>query len=166
MPTPIIDWPLDVPACIMPLSPQGGLRDNRLSFETDSKMPPIERPAGSWAPEVYSVDLTPISVPQFRVFQDWYRHDLRYGVYPFRWAHPITGDVSPWKIVKADPPYQVRRLLNFRPDSDRRCIGLSFTVMSWAGSFEPGFLLQEQGDLILQEQGDRIIISDGYEFRG
>lgn len=131
MPTPIISWPASVPACIMPLSPEGGLRDNRYSFETDSKMPPIERPAGSWTPEIYAVDLSPISGPQFEAFQDWYRDDLRFGVLPFHFTHPITGAPGVWKIVKDEPPYRVRRLLNTPRGSDRRHIGLSFSLMSW-----------------------------------
>ncbi len=166
MPTPIIDWPDGVPSCIMPLSPQGGLRDNRLSFETDSRMPPIERPLSSWAPEVYSVELAPISLDQFVLFQAWYKGPLRYGVYPFVWLHPITKVVSPWKIVKGEPPYQVKKVGHIPNGSARRRISLAFSVMSWPGNVAPGYLLQEQADLILQEEGSRIIVQDGYRFDG
>lgn len=131
MSTPIISWPSSVPPCIMPMSAQGGLRDNRYSFETDSKMPPVERPASSWTPEIYQLDLSPISVAQFDAFQDWYRGELRFGVMPFRFAHPITGADGVWKIVKGEPPYQVRRLLHLPKNSPRRCISLSFSLMSW-----------------------------------
>ena len=166
MPTPIIDWPEGVPSCIMPLSPQGGLRDNRLSFETDSRMPPVERPLSSWAPEVYSVELAPLSVDQFRLFQAWYKGPLRFGVYPFAWQHPITKDLSPWKIVKGDPPYQVKKIGNIPFGSDRRRISLSFSIMSHAGNISPTFIAQEQADLILQEEGGRIIDKDGFKFDG
>ena len=166
MPTPIIDWPEGVPSCIMPLSPQGGLRDTRLSFETDSKMAPVERPLSSWAPEVYSVELAPLSVAQFELFQAWYKGPLRFGVYPFAWLHPITKTVSPWKIVKGDPPYQVKKIGHIPNGSARRRISLSFSIMSHAGNLAPGYLLQAQEDLILQEQADRIIVSDGFRFDG
>lgn len=162
----VLDWPELVPSCIMPLSPQGGLRDNRYSFETDSRMPPIERPASSWTPEVYSVELSPISLPQFEAFQAWYKDSLRFGVYPFKFNHPITKALSAWKIVKADPPYQVRKIGLIQNGSDKRRISLSFTLMSWAGNIDPEFLLQEQSDLILQEQSDLIIVNDGVEFSG
>lgn len=163
---PIIDWPEGVPSCIMPLSPQGGLRDNRLSFETDSRMPPTERPASSWTPEVYSVEMTPMSPQQFELFQAWYKGPLRFGVYPFKWFHPITKMASPWRIVKGDPPYQVRKIGYIPHGSGLRRISISFSVMSYPGSFGPDFLLQEASDLILQEQDDRIIVSDGFEFDG
>ncbi len=164
MVAPILDWPEGVPSCIMPTSPSGGLRDSRYSFETDSVMPPIERPTASWAPEVYSVTLTPLSIDQFILFQAWYRGPLRYGVYPFKWLHPITKEVSPWKIVKADPPYQVTKVGNIPNGSGRRRVSLAFSVMSHPGNFDPDFLAQEASDLILQEQGDRIIVKDGYKF--
>lgn len=133
MSTPIIGWPEGVPQCIMPLSPQGGLRDNRYSFETDSKMPPIERPLSSWTPEVYSVELSPISLEQFGLFQTWYKVSLRFGVYPFLWLHPITKVSMPWKIVKADPPYQVRKAGMTPAGSAKRRVSLSFSIMSWPG---------------------------------
>ena len=134
MPRIILDWPSGVPSCIMPLSPQGGLRDNRLSFETDSKMPPIERPLTSWTPEVYSVELTPLSLDQFSLFQSWYQHDLRFGVHAFRWDHPITKSPGLWKIVKGDPPYQVSKIGPIPDGSGRRRVGVSFTVMSVPGA--------------------------------
>lgn len=168
MAVPIIEWPTGVPDCIMPLSPQGGPRDNRWSFDADSPMPPIERPMTSWAPEVYSVELVPLSIEQFQAFQTWYKVDLRQGVYPFRWFHPITRVASPWKIVKGDPPYQARKIGLIPHGSGRRRIAVSFQVMSWPGSFPPGFLEEEQGggNLVLQEQEDRVIIADGYTFNG
>lgn len=126
----IVVWPALVPSCIMPMSPTGGLRDNRHSFETDSRMPPIERPAASWTPEIYQVELTPLSVDQFDAFQDWYQADLRFGALPFVWLHPITGAEGVWKIVKADPPYQVRKLGRIPGGSTTRRIALSFSVMS------------------------------------
>lgn len=126
----IVAWPVGVPSCIMPMSPTGGLRDNRLSFETDSRMPPIERPLTSWAAEVYQVELTPLSLDQFEAFQDWYQGALRFGALPFVWQHPVTGTEGVWKIVKAEPPYQVRKLGLAPEGSGRRRIGLSFSVMS------------------------------------
>lgn len=126
----VIDWPVGVPSCIMPLSAQGGLRDNRLSFDTDSKLNPIERPASSWAPEVYSVELTPLSVAQFEEFQRWYADDLRFGALPFYWPHPITGEAGVWKILKADPPYRVSKRGLIAKGSGKRRIGLGFSVMS------------------------------------
>jgi hypothetical protein len=127
------DWPVGVPDCIMPLSPQGGIRDNRYSFETDSKMPPIERPTSSWTPEVYSVDLAPLSVEQFSLFQAWYAETLAFGTLPFNWAHPITGTASVWKIVKADPPYRVSKAGLIPSGSGKRRVTLSFSIMSWPG---------------------------------
>ena len=134
----VVDWPSGVPSCIRPLSPQGGLRDNRLSFETDSRMPPIERPATGWTPEVYSVELTPLSVAQFTAFQTWYGGALAFGANAFRWDHPITGALGLWKIVKAEPPYQVRKLGLIPAGSGRRRLGLSFSVMSVPGDPEDG----------------------------
>lgn len=166
MPAPIIDWPEGVPSCIQPLSPQGGLRDNRYSFETDSRMPPTERPASSWTPEFYAVELTPLSLAQFDLFQQWYKGPLRFGVVAFKWFHPITRAASPWRIMKGDPPYQVRKIGPIPHGSDRRRISLSFSVMSHPGSFAPDFMAQEDADLILQEEGGRIIVADGYQFDG
>lgn len=162
MATPIIDWPLGVPSCIMPLSPQGGLQDNRISFEPDAGVP-IERPRTTWAPEVYAVDLVPLTVAQFTTFQRWYRADLASGTLPFRFLHPITRIVSPWRIVKGNPPYQVSKSRR-AATPETRCVSLSFSIMSWPASFVPGFLAQEGSGLVLQEQADRIIISDGYDF--
>lgn len=124
-------WPHDVPSAIMPMSPQGGLRDNRLSFETDSRMPPIERPLTSWTPEVYDIELAPMTIEQFARFQKWYLGDLAKGVNPFRWPHPITGCGMAWKIVKADPPYRVSKVGLIPSGSTRRRVALSFQIMSW-----------------------------------
>lgn len=162
----VIDWPDGVPACIMPMSPQGGLRDNRYSFETDAPYPPIERPMTSWTPEVYSVELVPLSVAQFEAFQTWYRGPLRYGVLPFKWWHPITKTRAAWKIVKGDPPYQVAKSGRIPFGSGQRRIKLTFSVMSFPASFPPDFLSQEASDLISQESGDRIIVNEGFVFSG
>jgi len=164
--TTVVSWPEGVPWCVEPLYTSGGLVDNRRSFETDKPGQPIERPEGSWAPELYSVQLVPLSIAQFRLFQSWYVRDLRSGVLPFKWFHPITGDVSAWKITKASPPYQVTKIGAIPPGSGLRRIALSFSAMSVPLSFEPDYLEQEQGDLVLQEQGDRIIVSDGFDFSG
>ena len=125
----IVTWPAGVPQCIMPLSPQGGLRDTRYSFETDSKAPPIERPIASWASSVYSVELTPLSVTQFEAFEAWYAGTLAYGVNSFIFAHPITGAEGVWKIMKAEPPYQVRKIGRIPVGSTARRIGVSFSIM-------------------------------------
>lgn len=129
MPVTIVPWPADVPSCIMPLSPIGGLRDNRLSFAPDSPVAPVERPATSWAPEVYQVDLVPMSMEQFSLFQDWYRRDLAYGVRPFEMSHPILKTPCAWRIVKADPPYQVRKVLAVRNERARGIV-VSMTIQS------------------------------------
>lgn len=159
MPVPILPWPLPDLAPTFLESAQGGLVDNRLSFDADLPMPPIERPMTSWAPEVFSVTLGMMCLEDYQTFQNWYRKDLRYGVHPFKWFHPITGQVSPWKIVKASPPFEVRRVA---PE----VVIVSFSVMSWPGSFPPGFLEQEEDGLVLQEQDDRIVVADGYTFNG
>lgn len=125
-----VNWPAGVPSCIMPLSAQGGFRDNRLSFDTDSKMNPIERPSSSWAPEVYSIEMTPMSLSQFEEFQRWYAQDLRFGALPFAWRHPITRKAGAWKIVKGDPPYRVTKRGLTPIGSDSRRVGVVFTVMS------------------------------------
>lgn len=130
----VVSWHAGVPLCIEPMSAQGGLRDNRHSFETDSKMPPIERPATSWTPEVYSVELVKLSVEQFSLFQHWYVSDIRMGTLPFWFPHPVTGAIGAWKIMKADPPYQVRKVGMIPSGSHRRRISVSFTLMSWPGS--------------------------------
>lgn len=166
MPTPVIEWPAGVPACIMPLSAQGGLRDNRLSFETDSRMPPVERPLSSWTPEVYTVELVPLSLAQFDLFQTWYKGVLRYGVYRFAWLHPITRALGLWRIVKGDPPYQVRKIGPIPHGSDRRRVSLAFTVMSSPGNIPADYLQQEYSGLLLQEQSDRIVVREGVEFDG
>lgn len=166
MPVTVHDWPSGVPECVFPLSPQGGYRDNRLSFDVDGGFPPIERPSSSWAPEVYSVELTHLSIPQFQAFQTWYRVTLGWGVEPFKLDHPITKVRAAWKIVKADPPYQVTKARRVMNQTVMRGIALSFRIMSMPYSFDPDFMAQEQGDLILQEQGDRIIIRPGFEFGG
>lgn len=163
---PIIDWPAAVPSCVLPLATSGGPRDNRLSFDTEDKMPPIERPLSSWTPDVYSVELVPISEAQFAVFEAWFKNDLRFGVYPFKWAHPVTRVLSPWKFVKADPAYTVRKSRRTPRGSGIRGISISFTVMSWAGSFGPTYVLQEGVDDVLQEQADRILESEGFTFNG
>lgn len=162
----VVSWPLGVPWCVEPLSPSGGPKNNRRTFETDSPASPIERPAGSWAPEVYSVSLLPMNIDQFILFQSWYRSDLAHGTLPFKWYHPITGVSSAWKIVAGDPPYQVSKIAAIPNGSGIRRVRVSFTAMSFPASFEPDFLAQEQGDLILQEQGDRIIVREGFDFNG
>jgi hypothetical protein len=162
----VVDWPTGVPSCIEPTSPQGGLIDNRVSFGTDSKFPPIERPVSSWAPELYSVVMVPFSVDQFILFQNWYKNDLSYGVLPFRWFHPITKQPSAWKIMRGDPPFQVRKTGAIPLGSGRRRISVSFSVMSWPESFGPMFLGQENSDDVNQENGDRIIVSEGFVFVG
>lgn len=133
----IAPWHDEVPFCIEPMSPQGGLRDNRYSFDTDSQMPPIERPVSSWAPEVYSVELVKMSVEQFTIFQSWYTNTIRMGTMPFWFPHPITGAIGAWKIMKADPPYQVRKVGLIPRDSGRRRVSISFTLMSWPGAITP-----------------------------
>lgn len=160
----VADWPEGVPECIFPLSPQGGLRDTRLSFETDSRLPPIERPAASWAPEVYVVDLVSLTITQFQVFQAWYRNTLAYGSLPFKLDHPITRARMAWKIVKDDPPYRVTKTRLIRPGAATRGIGITFSIMSQALSFDPDFMRQENGDLVQQENGDLIILRDGHDF--
>lgn len=129
----IVDWPAGVPACIMPTSPQGGFRDNRLSFETDSRMPPKERPVTSWTSEVYSLELTPLSIEMFAEFQIWFQTVAAFGVNAFRMLHPITKVPGIWKIVKADPPYQVRKLGRIPQGSDLRRISVTMSVMSLPG---------------------------------
>ncbi|OWJ73879.1 hypothetical protein, partial [Haematobacter missouriensis] len=115
----IQQWPFEVPDCIMPLSVEGGLQDNRVSFEPEVG-PPVERPRSSWAPEVYSLDMRLMTVAQFVAFETWYRTTLRYGVLPFEFSHPITRKRSAWKIVKGSPPYQVSKQRRAAPDT--RCI--------------------------------------------
>ena len=156
-------WPFEVPDCIMPLSPQGGLQDNRVSFEPEVG-PAIERPKSSWAPEVYSLDMRLMAVGQFMEFQTWYRTTLRYGVLPFEFAHPITRERSAWKIVKGNPPYSVSKQRRAAPGA--RCIAVSFSVTSFPVDIPPGYLLQENGDYVLQENGDRIIVQEGVPFDG
>lgn len=132
MPETVIPWPADVPGCIGPLSPAGGLRDNRLSFDPDSPVAPIERPATSWSPEVYQIELAPMSLDQFARFQDWYRHSLAYGVRPFAMPHPVLRTPGAWRIVRADPPYQVRKVLAMRSERARGII-VSMTIRSVPG---------------------------------
>lgn len=126
----IVDWPEDVPLCIMPSSPQGGLRDTRYSFETDSRMPPLERPAASWVGEIYSIELAPMTVAEFSAFQAWYLVALSQGVNGFVMPHPVTKAASVWKIGKGEPPYQVQKTGRIPTDSGARRIVLSFSVMS------------------------------------
>ena len=167
MPVTVHEWPTAVPDCIYPLSPQGGVKANRYSFETDSPAPPIERPIHTWAPEQYTVDLVPMSLSAFEVFQTWFRGTLGYGVSPFRFKHPITKEYKSWRFVNSDPPYQVtksRLIPNDRPN--RRAIKLTFSIMSMPYSFPADFLIQEGVDEILQEQSDKIIIRDGFSFTG
>lgn len=128
-----VDWPEGVPHCVTPMSPQGGYRDNRYSFETDSKISPIERPASSWTPEVYSVSIAPMTIEQFIAFQEWFTGELSFGTTPFNWDHPITGVPGVWRIMKADPPYQVRKIGRIPYGSNLRRIEVSFSVMSWPG---------------------------------
>lgn len=129
MPTPIIPWPAGVPSCVMPMSPQGGLRDNRLSFETDEATTPVERPRTSWAPELYQVTMVPMDRAMFQAFQAWFRGPLAYGSLPFVMDHPITREPTVWRIVKGDPPYQVSKVLTMgRPDV--RGISVSFGIQS------------------------------------
>lgn len=160
----VVAWPYGVPDCIMPLSPQGGLQDNRVSFEPDVG-PAIERPKSSWAPDVYSVQLVLISVPQFAEFERWYRSDLRHGVLPFEFRHPITKARSAWKIVKGNPAYQVTKP-RLQQKAETRCISLSFTITAFPAGVPDGYLLQENGDYVLQENGDRIIVQEGVSFDG
>lgn len=156
-------WPFEVPDCIMPLSVQGGLQDNRVSFEPEVG-PPIERPRSSWAPEIYSLDMRLMTVVQFEDFQRWYRNTLRHGVLPFEFYHPITRQRGAWRIVKGSPPYQVTKQRRASPGA--RCIGVSFSITSFPVDVPDGFLLQENGDYILQENGDRIVIQPGVPFDG
>lgn len=128
-----VDWPDGVPSCFQPQSAQGGYRDNRYSFETDSKITPIERPASSWTPEVYSGSLSPMTVSQFEAFQAWFTGDLAFGTVPFNFDHPITGTPGIWRIVKADPPYRVSKVGRIPSGSNARRIELQFSIMSWPG---------------------------------
>lgn len=153
--TTIIPWPASVPSCVMPMSPQGGLRDNRLSFETDDAVTPVERPRTSWAPELYQVTMVPMDRAMFEAFQAWFRGPLAYGSLPFVMDHPITREPTVWRIVKGDPPYQVSKVLAMR-SADVRGISVSFGIQSlpmaapdypallfqgragfWAGGFDP-----------------------------
>ena len=127
--TTIIPWPEGVPSCVMPMSPQGGLRDNRLSFETDDAVTPVERPRTSWAPELYQVTMVPMDKAMFQAFQAWFRGPLAYGSLPFVMDHPITREPTVWRIVKGDPPYQVSKVLPMRSD-DIRGISVSFGIQS------------------------------------
>ena len=126
----VVDWPAGVPNCVIPTSPQGGLRDNRSSFDPDNKFPPIERPASSWSPEVYSVEMNYMSVDQFSDFQSWYKNELKFGVNAFVMPHPITGVDTVWKIVKNDPPYTVSKVSLIPGGSDRRRVAVAMSIMS------------------------------------
>lgn len=136
--TTIIPWPAGVPSCVMPMSPQGGLRDNRLSFEADDAVTPVERPRTSWAPELYQVTMVPMDRAMFQAFQDWFRGPLAYGSLPFVMDHPITRQPTVWRIVKGDPPYQVSKVLAMR-SADVRGISVSFGIQSMplAVPFDP-----------------------------
>lgn len=163
MPT-VIDWPEDVPSCVFPLSPQGGIKANRHSFETDSPLPPIERPIASWAPEQYSVELTYLTIEQFETFQRWFRNDLAYGAVPFKFRHPITNERRAWRFINTDPPYLVSKARRIPFGSNRRGVAITFTISTLPYTFDPDFLLQENSDYLLQENGDRIIIQEGNTF--
>lgn len=123
----IVTWPMGVPECIMPLSPQGGPQDNRLSFETDSGHN-VARPRASWTPDVYEVDLAPMSRNQFALFEAWFRYDLRFGVNAFTMPHPITGLPSAWRVAPGDPPYTVRKI-RLMHDDDARGLAVSWKLM-------------------------------------
>jgi len=142
MPITVVDWPVGVPDCIVPMSPTGGFKDNRYSFDPDANGVPIERPSNSWAPEVFSVEMAPMSISNYTSFMDWYKNDLKWGVLPFKWVHPITKEVSAWKIVKGDPPFTVKKLSIVKVGSGKRRISVSFTVMSYPASFEPEYTFE------------------------
>lgn len=125
----IIDWPSGVPQCILSDSPQGGLKDTRRSFDADIG-PPIERPATSWVGEVYAIELAPMSADDFAAFQAWYIDDLAHGVNAFVMPHPVTRVDGVWKIVKADPPFQVRKTGRIPTGSDARRVSVSMSIMS------------------------------------
>ncbi len=126
----VVDWPAGVPNCVIPTSPQGGLRDNRSSFDPDNKFPPIERPASSWSPEIYSVEMSYMSVEQFSDFQNWYTGELKFGVNAFVMPHPITGVDTVWKILKNDPPYSVSKIGLIPGSSGKRRIAVAMTIIS------------------------------------
>ncbi|OWJ78424.1 hypothetical protein CDV49_08285 [Haematobacter genomosp. 1] len=137
------------------------MQDNRVSFEPEVGVA-IERPKTSWAPEVYSVELRLLTIPQFEAFQRWYKLDLHHGVLPFEFYHPITRVRSAWKIVKGSPPYSVAKTRRAAPGA--KCIALSFSIVSFPVSIPDGYLLQESGDYVLQEDGGRIIVDPGSPF--
>ena len=145
MPASIVQWPVGVPSCFMPDNVQGGPRNNRYSFETDSESVPIERPRYSWATEVYDVELTPLSNSQFILFRAWFRDDLKHGTRPFAHDHPVTGIPSAWRIVSSDPAYQVQR--SRMPDAYSRGIRVSFKVQSMP--FDVADVLSDFGGLLV-----------------
>jgi len=71
-----------------------------------------------------------LSVEQFTDFQAWYVGDLAHGVNAFVMDHPITKVPAVWKIVKGEPPYQVRKIGRIPDGSTLRRIALSFSIMS------------------------------------
>lgn len=101
-------WPMGVPGCTMPLTATGGPQDNRLSFETDSGHD-ISRARASWTPDVYQVEIVPMSRYQFSLFEAWFRDDLAFGANAFMLPHPITGIDKAWKVVPGQQPYTVTK---------------------------------------------------------
>lgn len=123
-----IPWPENVPSEIMLPLQGGGPQDNRLSFETDYGLD-ISRPRASWAPEVYDVEIGPLTKPEFIAFEAWFRRDLAWGVHAFILDHPITDAPAAWRPVPGNQAYQVRTLEN--PKYDRtRVISVSMQIRS------------------------------------
>lgn len=115
----IVTWPNGVPDCAAPLSAQGGPMDNRVVFTSEDERD-ITRPRNSWTPDLYSIDLAPMSQTQFATFETWFKTTLAFGANAFILDHPITGTPSAWRIVKADSyPYQVRKVALMPKAGDR-----------------------------------------------
>lgn len=124
-----VTWPEGVPPCLMPLSPEGGVQDNRLSFETDYGLD-ISRPRASWSPEIYDVEIAPMSRTQFKTFSAWFRNDLAWGSHAFIMDHPLTGEPAAWRPVPGDQPYHARKIRLMPKGEGVRGISVSMQIRS------------------------------------
>lgn len=101
-------WPTSLPQKPL-VSYSGGFMDNRASFIPQVGAP-IERPLTTGAPEIYDVSFRSLTLSEYGTFKAWFKTELGLGVKPFIFRDPLTQEPGWYKIMKGDPPFQVRAL--------------------------------------------------------
>ena len=138
-----VSWPLGLPS-IVEVTASGGPQPSKASFQPDVG-PAIERPRSTLAPELFDMVLPALTTAQYTTFADWVKNDLKFGVLPFVFRHPLLVRFSQWRLAGEGSPYTVSY---FSPGH----VSIQFSAMEidpnppWAASvddtlqFPDGFL--------------------------